>query len=202
MQEGLAGALTDKQGHYLNRMKANIERVTRMINDLLNLTRIEAGQIEIRLQSVSMSELIDHLLEGFEPTTRQKHLSLKANYEAGLPAAQCDPDKVTQILTNLIQNAIKFTPSGGDIRVEVETGEGQFMRICVADTGCGIPSSELHRVFDKFYRGSSAQSEARGTGLGLAITKHLVQLQQGTIWVESRPSEGTRFFFTLPLSKT
>ncbi len=201
MQEGLAGGLSEKQGYYLTRMKANIERVTRMINDLLNLTKIETGQIEIRLQSVSMGELIDHLLEGVEPTAHQKHLKLKARYEPGLPAVQCDPDKVTQILTNLIQNAIKFTASDGEVRVEVETSEGQFMRICVADTGCGIPSSELHRVFDKFYRGSSAQSEVRGTGLGLAIAKHLVELQHGTIWVESRPGEGTRFFFTLPLSK-
>jgi signal transduction histidine kinase len=199
MLDGLTGSLSEKQGYYLSRIKANIERVTRMVSELLDLARIEAGQVKIRLESVSIVELVNSLLEGFEKIAGDKQVTLISHGEVGLSAAQCDPDKVTQIFSNLIQNALKFTPPGGKIQVELSIHEGTI-RTCVADTGCGIPSSEIGKVFDKFYRGASTQTEGRGIGLGLAIVKHLVELQRGTIWVESQPGHGSRFYFTLPLS--
>ncbi|MGH7232381.1 MAG: hybrid sensor histidine kinase/response regulator [Nitrospiraceae bacterium] len=200
MLDGLTGGLSEKQGHYLNRIKANVERVTRMVDELLDLARIEAGHIDIRLQSVVLGDLINTLIEGFESIARDKQLTLASYVDAGLPPAQCDPDKVSQILTNLIQNAIKFTQRGGEIRVALEARDGA-LRVCVADTGAGIPSSDIDKVFEKFYRGRSDHSEARGLGLGLAIVKHLVELQQGTIWVDSQPGQGSRFFFTLPAQR-
>jgi signal transduction histidine kinase len=197
MLDGLTGGLTEKQSYYLTRIKANVERITRMVTELLDLARIEAGQIDLRLQPVSLADLVNGLLEGFEPLAREKQLRVTSSSDSALPPARCDPDKAVQIYTNLIQNAIKFTPRGGEVRIELESRDG-VIRSCVADTGCGIPPSELDKVFEKFYRGRSDHAEARGTGLGLAIVKHLVELQQGAIWVESAPGQGSRFFFTLP----
>jgi two-component system phosphate regulon sensor histidine kinase PhoR len=111
-----------------------------------------------------------------------------------------DPDKLTQVLTNLIQNACRFTAAGGEVRLEVAPDEPGFAGITVADTGCGIPPEEAARVFEKFYRGTASHGEARGAGLGLAISKHLVELHQGRIWVESTPGQGSRFCFTIPLA--
>ncbi|HJU05022.1 MAG TPA: ATP-binding protein [Nitrospiraceae bacterium] len=198
MLDGLAGELTEKQNYYLTRIKANVERITRMVTELLDLARIEAGQITLRLQPVSLAELVSGLLEGLEPIAREKQLRIISSGEASVPPARCDPDKTVQIYTNLLQNAVKFTPRGGEVRVELECRDG-VIRSCVADTGSGIPPSDIPKIFEKFYRGSSDRSETRGIGLGLAIVKHLVELQQGAIWVESVPGQGSRFFFTLPL---
>lgn len=199
MQQGLTGALTEKQRFYLGRIKFNIERLLRMINELLDLSRIEAGQIEIRSQPIVIAELVNNIIDGLQTVAREKSLNVHAVPPTDSLKVQGDQDKLTQIATNLIHNAMKFTPEGGDIRVEFQKRTDDFVQICVADTGCGIPSSEVGKVFDKFYRGSSVASDAQGAGLGLSIVKRLVELQGGSIWVESTPGEGSRFYFTVPL---
>ena len=123
---------------------------------------------------------------------------MQASSQNSLPKIEGDRDKLHQVLTNLIQNAVKFTPRDGKVWVETRVRDDGFLECCVADTGCGIPLDEIDKVFDKFFRGESVPADARGAGLGLAITKTLVELHGGRIWVESTPGEGSRFFFTLP----
>lgn len=197
--DGLTGTLTERQSYYLNRVKFNAERLTRMLSELLDLSRIEAGQVELHLVSVSIPELVMDVVEGFQASAREKSLTIRQEHPAVLPMIQGDRDKLHQVLNNLIQNAIKFTPPRGEIRVESQMRDDGFVQICVADTGCGIQPHELDRVFDRFFRGESAPSEARGAGLGLTITKSLVELHGGKIWVDSTPGQGSRFIFTLPI---
>lgn len=199
MLDGLAGGLSEKQLYYLTRVKYNVERLTRMINELLDLTRIEAGQVEMHLSPIAIPELVNDVLEGFQASLLEKPLTIRQDYPAAFPTIRGDRDKLQQVLTNLVQNAVKFTPAGGEIRINVQVRDDGFVEFSVADTGCGISPHEIHRVFDKFYRGESIPSEARGAGLGLAITKSLVELHGGRIWVDSIPGQGSRFTFTLPL---
>lgn len=199
MLDGLTGALTEKQTYYLSRVKHNAERLTRMINDLLDLSRIEAGRVELNLNPVPVRDLVADVTEAFQTMAQQKRLRLVAQHEGESAEIRADRDKLHQILTNLIQNAFKFTPEGGEIRVDTRVvGEG-YVEFSVADTGCGIPAHELARVFERFYRGESVQTEQWGAGLGLAITKSLVELHGGNIWVESTVGQGSRFRFTIPL---
>ncbi|MGH7235104.1 MAG: ATP-binding protein [Nitrospiraceae bacterium] len=199
MLDGLGGKLSEKQSYYLTRVKYNVERLTRMIGELLDLSRIEAGQIEMHRVSVSIPELVADVVEGFQTIAREKSVTVRAHHKGTLPLIPADRDKLHQILSNLIQNAIKFTPSEGEIRVESELTERGLVQVSVVDTGCGIPPHELGKVFTKFYRGESVPPETRGAGLGLAITKTLVEMHGGQIWVESTLGQGSRFSFTLPI---
>jgi len=198
--DGVAGPLNEKPTYYLKRVQHNVERLTRMINDLLDLSRIEAGAVKLQLGSLSIPELLNDVAEGFQTVATEKSVSVKAHSMSELPVIQGDRDKLYQVLNNLIQNAIKFTPKGGTITAEAQAGPQGFVQICVSDTGCGIAPEELPKVFERFYRGESVPMENRGAGLGLAITKNLVELHHGRIWVESTTGEGSRFLFTLPIS--
>jgi two-component system sensor histidine kinase/response regulator len=198
--DGLAGALTEKQSRSLERVKHNIDRLTRMINELLDLSKIEAGRMELNLVPVSLLELAEEIAESYQAAAREKSITLRMNPHAPLPMVKGDADKLSRILINLIHNAIKFTPHGGEIRIEAQV-RGDAVELCVADSGSGIPPQELDRIFDKFYWSESAPVEARGAGLGLAIAKNLVELHGGTIRVESSPGEGSRFSFTVPMAR-
>ncbi len=200
MLDGLAGSLTDKQVYYLTRVRYNTDRLTRMINDLLDLSRIEAGRVELHLEPVPLPVLVNEVVEGVQRVAGEKGLTVRQELQAGLPLVRGDRDKLYQILTNLIQNAIKFTPKGGEVVVRSEVRDPEFVQVCVTDTGCGIPPLELDKIFDRFFRGETVPTEARGAGLGLAITKSLVELHDGRIWVESTVGEGSLFYFTLPIA--
>jgi two-component system, sensor histidine kinase and response regulator len=202
MLDGLAGSLTDKQLHYLTRVRYNTDRLTRMINDLLDLSRIEAGRLELRLEAVALPVKVHNVVEGVQRVAGEKGLTVRQELQAGLPLVRGDRDKLYQILTNLIQNAIQFTPKGGEVVVRCEVRDPDYIQVCVADTGCGIPPHELDKIFDRFFRGETVSTEARGAGLGLAITKSLVELHGGRIWVESTVGEGSQFYFTLPIAPT
>ncbi len=202
MLDGLTGYLTEKQFSYLGRVKYNVERLTRMINDLLDLSRIEAGRVELALRPVSLLDLVTEVLESLQALAREKSLTLEVRHADLLPMIHGDRDKLHQILTNLIQNAIKFTPPGGAVLVESLVQDDQFVQVSVTDTGCGIRPEDLTKVFEKFYRGESTRTDARGAGLGLAIVKSLVELHGGRIWVDSVPGAGSRFFFIIPIEQT
>jgi signal transduction histidine kinase len=197
--DGLTGALTEKQSYYLSRVKSNVERLTRMINELLDLSRIEAGKVELSLGKVHMRELISEVVEGFQGMAQEKGITLRTHQPNELPAIRCDRDKLHQVLTNLIQNAIKFTPTGGEVRIESQRRNDGFLMVGVIDTGCGIPLHELDKVFEKFYHGESGSPEEPRWGLGLPIAKSLVKLHGGRIWAESTPGQGSRFYFTVPI---
>jgi two-component system sensor histidine kinase/response regulator len=200
--DGVAGPLNEKPTYYLQRVKHNVERLTRMINEMLDLSRIEAGAVKLAVGAVSIPDLLNDVVEGFQTVALEKGLTVQAHSAEGLPHIQGDRDKLYQVLNNLIQNAVKFTPHGGKILVEAQERDTGFIEIGVRDTGCGIAVAELGRVFERFYRGESVAIENRGAGLGLAITKNLVELHHGRIWAQSTPGEGSRFTFTLPVTHT
>ena len=199
--DGLAGALTDKQTHSLERVKHNIDRLTRMINELLDLSKIEAGRLELNLSPVALSEIAEEIVESYQTAARAKSIVLQVIPHPDLPMVMGDPDKLNRILINLVHNAIKFTPQGGEICVEAQMRGHGHVEMAVTDSGKGIPPHELNKVFDKFYWSDSAPVESRGAGLGLAIAKNLVELHGGTIQVESALGEGSRFSFTIPIAR-
>lgn len=198
--DGLTGVLTERQSYYLNRVKSNVERLTRMINELLDLSRIEAGKVELNLGDVRMRELISDIVEGLQTMAREKGVTLRTHQPDDLPTIRGDRDKLHQVLTNLIQNAIKFTPAGGEVEVESQRWDDGYLQVGVIDTGSGIPSHELEKVFEKFYRGESDSQDDQRWGLGLSIARSLVKLHGGQIWVESAPGQGSRFYFTVPIA--
>jgi two-component system, sensor histidine kinase and response regulator len=200
MLDGLTGTLSDRQAHYLGRVKYNVERLTRMINDLLDLSRIEAGRVELALAPLPIAEVVPDIVESLQPVGQAKSISIQHRHHGAPVQISGDRDKLHQILTNLIQNAVKFTASGGQIRVETKAIEGGFVQFCVSDTGCGISPQEQARIFERFYRGETIQVDQRGAGLGLAITKSLVEMHGGRIWVESVLGLGSRFYFTMPIA--
>ncbi len=202
MLDGLTGALTEQQSYSLERVKHNVDRLTRMINELLDLSRIEAGRMELHLFPVSLLDVAADVVESFQTAAREKSITMRVLLQEGLPTVTGDPDKLNQILTNLLQNAIKFTPPGGEIRVEAQVQDDAFVEIVVVDSGCGIPPHEIDMVFDKFYWGESVPEEARGAGLGLAIARSLVELHGGQLKVDSAPGQGSRFAFTVPVARS
>jgi signal transduction histidine kinase len=202
MLDGLTGNLNDRQTFYLGRVKYNIERLTRMINDLLDLSRIEAGRMDLHQSAVNMGSLAREVVETLQPLAQERSLTLEAHIAPTIGLIQGDRDKLTQVFTNLINNALKFTESPGTVTVEVFRREDGMIQTSVVDTGCGIPQEEQQTIFERFYRGQSSEMKNHGAGLGLAITKSLVELHGGSIWVESKPGEGSRFCFILPMAQS
>ena len=201
MLDGLTGHLNDRQSFYLGRVRYNIERLTRMINDLLDLSRIEAGRMDLHQGAVNIGSLAKEVVEMLQPLAEERSLNLEANISPNIGLIQGDRDKLIQIFTNLINNALKFTESPGAITVEVTQREDGMIQTCVIDTGCGIPLEEQQSIFERFYRGQSSEMKDRGAGLGLAITKSLVELHGGSIFVESAPGKGSHFCVTLPVTQ-
>jgi two-component system, sensor histidine kinase and response regulator len=201
MLDGLTGELNDRQAFYLGRVKYNIERLTRMINDLLDLSRIEAGRMDLHQSSIHIGSLAREVVEMLQPMAQERSVNLEAHISASIGFIQGDRDKLIQIFTNLINNALKFTEAPGTVMVEVRQREDSVVQTSVADTGCGIPPEEQQIIFERFYRGQSSEMKNRGAGLGLAITRSLVELHGGSIWVESTPGKGSRFCFVLPVTQ-
>ncbi|MGQ0667681.1 MAG: ATP-binding protein [Nitrospiraceae bacterium] len=200
--DGLTGALTEKQSRSLERVKHNIDRLTRMLNELLDLSKIEAGRMELHFVPVSLCDVAADVVESYQAAAREKAITLRATSRQSVPLVNGDADTLNRILTNLIHNAIKFTPEGGEIRVESHVRDEAYVETSVIDSGCGIPSHERDKVFDKFYWSESVPVEARGAGLGLAIAKNLVELHGGTIRLDSAPGEGSHFSFTIPIARS
>ena len=195
--EGVAGTLSDQVIYYLTRIGYNTDRVIRLTNMLLDLSRIEAGEMPLDLDDVSIAQVITDVLRDFEPTARSKAITMQALDLVAVPV-RADRHRLEQVLHNLIHNALKFTPTRGDVVVQSHLTADEEVTITVADTGCGIPPGHQEKVFLKFHRAPSPVQE--GVGLGLAITKSLVELHGGRIWVESEPGRGCKFFFTLPVA--
>ncbi|MBI4537627.1 MAG: GAF domain-containing protein [candidate division NC10 bacterium] len=222
LADGVAGEIADPVRQYLSRIGSNTERLTRLISDLLDLSRIEAGRVHVLPETIPVASLLRDVLDSLRPVAAEKGLELSdASADRSLRAV-AGRDQTFQVLTNLVGNAIKFTPVGGRVtvaaRLAEEQGSGgaeensplppgssapqQFIEIAVEDTGEGIPAEELHAIFDKFHQvRRHGRAKAQGTGLGLAISKSLIELMGGRIWVESRLGHGSRFAFTLPAAE-
>lgn len=196
---GLTGTITPKQEQYLTRIQTNVSRLTHMIADLLDRAKLEAGKIELNIRPVPILPLVEDIVEQFQHLASAKHQQVLLVQGSPHLIVLADADKVRQILNNLIENAIKYTPEGGTIRVQISQTELQIVTISVTDTGEGIPAQALPHIFTPFFRIKRNRPIAvQGLGLGLSITKQLIELQQGTIEVCSQENQGTTFIITLP----
>jgi PAS domain S-box-containing protein len=199
MLDRLLGDLNEKQVGYLTRIKSNTDRLARLINDLLDLSTIEAGKINLRLMNLPLVALVREATESLRPVATEKLIRLRVVSADPRAIAWADRDKVIQVLMNLIGNALKFTPLRGKVTVAVTRNDPAWMQISVADSGPGIPVEEVNNVFGRFYQIDQAgKQKTQGTGLGLAISKALVEMHGGKIWVESELGKGSAFCFTLP----
>jgi two-component system phosphate regulon sensor histidine kinase PhoR len=178
------------------------ERLGRLLDDLTDLSNIELGKVTLHLGPTALEDVVDSVLAIIQPRAETGGVALTSEVPAGLPEVQADHDRLAQILINLVDNAVKYTPSGGRVSVRARLVEGA-VEIAVIDTGIGIPRADLPRITERFYRVDKARSRALGgTGLGLAIVKHLVAAHGGTLAIESEVDEGTAVRFTLPLGTT
>jgi len=177
----------------------NTERLNALVTDLLDLTKLQNGRLRLAFQAVNLAEVVGEVVASMHPLTNSKHQTLEIRCDQALPPVLADRRRVEQIITNLVSNAHRYSPRGGQIVIELTKDEHE-LRIKVTDSGPGIAASEQTLVFEKFYR-SQNQSSKSGTGLGLAIARSLVELHGGHIWVESQSGEGCSFYFTLPLGE-
>jgi signal transduction histidine kinase len=195
----VAGPLTEKQIHYLTRVRSNTQHLTSLINDVLDLSKIESGSSEVKFNRVSLSSLVHEVIETLRPVAAEKAIRLDPIVTERSIFVLADPDKINQVLMNLIGNAIKFTPASGKVTVSASRNGQKNVQVSVSDTGPGVLPSERETIFDKFYQIADEEgAKPKGTGLGLAICKALVELHGGKIWVESEVKQGSTFNFTLP----
>jgi signal transduction histidine kinase len=198
--DGMVGELPPRVRHYLGVVQSNNRRLAGIIDDLLDISRIEAGRAELQRSAIDVAATIGAVVTSLGQQVSGKDQTLTVDLPPRLPAAWADPARVAQILTNLLSNAHKYTPAGGSIAITAGADE-QEIRIEVADTGIGMTPAEQDRLFTKFFRSGNPQArQVSGTGLGLAITKTLVELHGGTVTVRSAAGEGSTFGFTLPLA--
>jgi two-component system phosphate regulon sensor histidine kinase PhoR len=196
--EGLAGPLKEKQQDFVDRGIKKIDALLELINDLLDIAKIEAGQYVQRRLPTDISKIVEEIVSLMAPRAEERGITLTHSC-LDLKPVQADPKNMEEIFNNLISNAINYSPEGGHVTVTAQ-GLGEYMEIKVQDTGVGIPSEELPKIFDKFYRVKSPKTrQVIGTGLGLAIVKGIVEAHQGTIEVESIVDKGTTFRILLPV---
>lgn len=193
--DGLAGRTTKKQKSVLQRCQETIERLIRMVNQLLDLSKFEAGRFMMRRSLVDVNSLIDSELSNFTPALKNKNLLLQKRTSIQPVKIWADQDKISQVFINLFDNAVKYTPNNGKITVRLANTDGDAS-IEVEDTGSGIPEDKLDKIFDKFER--VAQGKELGSGLGLPIARGIVQMHQGRIWAESEVGKGSKFVVLLP----
>jgi len=198
----LAGALEDPRNNrrFLEIIREHAARLARLTDDLLKLARIEAGKLELEFLSVRPMELIERCAETAMLKAGHKKITLAMDILPELPAMRGDSGLLRDVLQNLLDNAIQYTPAGGRIEVSA-TASAREAVIAVADTGIGIPLADQERIFERFYRVDAARSrEAGGTGLGLSIAKHIVEAHGGRLWVQSEVGRGSKFYFSIPLA--
>ena len=198
--DGVAGKLNDDQRHFLDIAKRNIDRLARLINDVLDFQKMGAGQMKFNMQANDICRVIGDACTTMGPYSKKKNVALSVETEGQIPDVVCDSDRIIQVVTNLVSNAIKFTPEGGSVRVAAKQ-RGEGVAISVSDTGMGIPKEALPKIFERFYRVSRPGKEIKGTGLGLAIVNRIVTLHGGRVEVESEVDQGTTFTVHLPLSQ-
>ena len=200
MLGGFSGELTDKQRQMLSRSSTRITEQLELISDLLDISRIEGGQIVNEIEEVSLAQVVRDSVENVRAMAIDKNIKLSTGVAASLPKLKASGVRLKQVITNLLVNAIKFTPENGAVRLRVAEQSGDIYTE-VTDTGVGISTEELSKIFDDFYRG--VDREKAGAGLGLSIARRIVEAHGGEIWVESpnpedKKSRGTKFTFTLP----
>ncbi|MBN1873673.1 MAG: GAF domain-containing protein [Anaerolineae bacterium] len=203
LSKGMVGELNPQQKEFTEAIRRNVNRMRFLVNDLMDISRIETGRLKLKARPITFKESLDEALHTIQELLDEKQQVFTLDIWPGLPTVHADPNRLTQILINLLTNAIKYTPDKGSIAVRVwlPPEEPDSVRCAIVDSGVGISAEDKTKLFTKFFRvDSPAVQEQQGTGLGLVITKNLVEMQGGRIWVDSEPGKGSSFFFTVPLA--
>ena len=197
LRDGIDGAVTPDQRGSLLRVEANLSRLRILIEELLDLSQIELGQTTLRLEPVELGSVIAKTVEDLQPFTSERSVTIVISLPTDLPLVSADPDKLRQILLNLLHNAVKFSPMHTVVDLDVTRLSMDTIQISVRDVGPGIAPEDVDKVFQPFYRAPTTHKKTKGTGLGLAIAKLLVELHQSRLSVETEPGRGSCFYFTL-----
>ncbi len=198
LRDGIAGALKEKQRHYLDRMARNADHLIRLITDLLDVSRIESGKMALNLTTLSLRDLVSEVISSLRPIAAEKRLEVIVKEGEAGSQVRGDYAKLEQVVVNLLDNAIKFTPPGGRITITMKH-DAQYLKTSIRDSGVGIPQEKRLQIFDRFYRiEQESPSKVNGTGLGLYIAKNLIEMHGGRIWVTSEVGKGSEFSFILP----
>ena len=194
------GAIDDKNAaiNFLTRIEDEVDRLTQMVSELTELSRIEAGSTKLKKEPVNLNELVNEAIIQLNPLATKQNVTLNAMLSGNLPAAKIDRDRISQTITNLIHNAIKFNRTGGSVTITTSSDD-KVITVKVIDTGIGIPKTNLSHVFERFYKADKSRTNS-GSGLGLAIAKHTIEAHGGTIWAQSEEGNGSTFSFTIPLN--
>lgn len=195
ISDGVAGEVNPKQKRMLDVASRTVARLVRLVVDMLDISKIEAGKMELRRENVDLRALIDEIVAAYEPKCVMKRQTLRQEIPPGIGAVYADPDKLSAVVINLLNNAIKYTPEGGEVSIHLN-GSSSEVLIEIADNGPGIAKDNLYKVFDKYERIGAEKEE--GTGLGLPIAQEIVKLHKGRIWVESELGKGSHFKFVIP----
>jgi signal transduction histidine kinase len=207
---GAVGQINEMQTNFLNTIRSNVERMSTLVSDLNDNSKIEAGRLRLDYKAVEVAQLVDEVVRSTKRQVEDKKQSINVDMPSDLPKVWGDPTRLGQVLTNLVSNANKYTPEGGTLLVGAEVSENrwdlegarQVVHLWVKDNGIGINSEDQQKIFQKFFRSEDQKArEAPGTGLGLNITKSLVEMQGGRIWFESEFRQGTTFHFTVPIAE-
>ena len=195
---GKTGAINELQRDFLSTVRQQTDHLQRQINDLLEFSRLESGQVKLYVEEVALPALAARVVDKLAPLAQEKELALHNRLAPDFPVVEGDRLRLEQVLTNLVENGVKFTSAGGQVTVE-GADLGDEIQVTVSDTGIGVPLTERERIFDRFYQvDSGAERSYRGAGLGLTISKHIVAHHGGRIWVEDNAPQGSRFCFVLP----
>ena len=199
LKEQLVGPLNEKQLHYVQNILQSAEHLLSIINDILDLSKVEAGSLEVESLPVNLKEILQWALFMQRERAKRHNISLNLEMDEEIGIVRTDPTRLKQILFNLLSNAVKFTPDGGSVSVKARKLDGEI-QISVSDTGIGIPKEKMEEIFEPFVQlDGSLSRRYEGTGLGLALTRRLVELLGGRIWVESQLGKGSAFHFTIPV---
>ena len=182
---------------FVDQIQIEVDALTQMANELLELSKIESGRFSLDRSPVSACDLLLSASQRMQVQAERARVALRVECPDDLPEVQVDPQRLEQVLVNLIHNAVKFTGAGGEVVLSAERIDGA-VRFAVRDTGAGIPADEVSRIFERFYRVDKSRTGS-GTGLGLSIAKHIVEAHGGKIWVESVEAQGSTFFFSSPV---
>jgi two-component system phosphate regulon sensor histidine kinase PhoR len=197
----LDGALKEDQAfQFVQVIQRHTDRLTKIVQDLLMLSKIETKEFQLKMEMISLPNLIDDIIDFLKEPAEKKKISLSRHEIPPSLTLRADRSYLEQVLINLLDNAIKYTPEGGKVIVSAVEKNSEDIQFSIEDNGIGIPKEDLSRIFERFYRVDKGRSkELGGTGLGLSIVKHLVQAHGGRVWVESQLGKGSTFYFTLPI---
>jgi signal transduction histidine kinase len=199
MSDNIYGDISGKMREVVDRIQRNGKHLLGLINDVLDLSKIEAGQLTLSFADYSLKEMVQSVFTAIEPLASEKGLTLKIELPADLPRGHGDERRLTQVLLNLVGNAIKFTDKG-EVVIRASAAEGSFA-IAVRDTGHGVAEGDQTKIFEQFQQADNTATRKKGgTGLGLSISKRIIEMHGGRIWVESRLRQGSTFYFTLPVN--